>query len=279
VALLGVPFFNGPLRAAVEAVRADAAIVATPVECLADVARDLMALGVSRLLVEKPAALSVGQGEALLRAQEHYGAQVKVAYNRRFYTSVRTARNMIAASGERVSSIFFEFTEWPHVIEALHAPGPSLARLALTNSTHVIDLAFSIDSLPVVERSLFVQHGALAWHSAGSIFHGAGTTATPTPFSYIANWKAPGRWGVEWMTTSTRYIFRPLESLHIVRNCRTEVEAVTRDNDDDVRFKPGFLRQAEEFLGFSEGGFSPSLRETVALLRVVSRMAGYSDMP
>mgnify|MGYP003991786179 CR=1 FL=1 len=51
-------------------------------------------------------------------------------------------------------------------------------------------------------------------------------------FHCQANWDAPGRWGVEILTCKHRYIFRPLEKLHILKHNTVTVEYV--DIDDQI---------------------------------------------
>ena len=63
---------------------------------------------------------------------------------------------------------------------------------------HVVDLAFYLCGKPD-EISCYTT-GGLNWHSAASVFAGAGITKKNVLFSYNANWGAPGRWGVEIMT-------------------------------------------------------------------------------
>jgi hypothetical protein len=60
-----------------------------------------------------------------------------------------------------------------------------------------------------VELATFTA-GAFAWHPAASAFAGAGRTDRDVLFSYHSNWAAPGRWGLEVLTSKHRLIFRPL---------------------------------------------------------------------
>lgn len=272
----GTQFIGGQsLEDAVREFSPTHVVVATPVEELPSVANKLLDLGVLEILIEKPAVLDVQTGQELLcRAKEKH-ASIWVAYNRRFYASVRTAQKMIADSGETLLSIWFEFTEWAHVIEGLTNQSElTKARWLLANSMHVIDLAFFPCGLPKSESSMFVSSGGLSWHPDAAVFAGAGLAENGTPFAYCANWDAPGRWGLEWLTRSTRYIFRPMEKLQVMRRGSVGIEEVQLIDDLDQKFKPGVYLQDKAFV---EGDTSQlvALEQAVELVRLAGRMAGY----
>jgi predicted dehydrogenase len=269
---LGVAFSFGDLGETVKRFRPTHAIVAAPVDRLADMALQLSDLGVQALLVEKPAALDAKEA-ALLRTRLT-GRPVSVGYNRRFYGAVRKALAMMQERGEKITSVFFEFTEWADTVRALdNQSARTKAHWLLANSMHVIDLAFAPVGLPEIAKSSFHFGGALDWHPTSSVFVGSGITVNGVPFSYAANWDGPGRWGVEWITRSTRYIFRPMEKLHVVRRGSVAIEEVALDDDLDSKFKPGLYRQNRAFLLGDEP--CVSLSEALGHVTLASRMAGY----
>ena len=94
------------------------AIVATGIESLASVTESLLHYGVTSILVEKPAGVDVQQIEKTQKLAERNNANVFVAYNRRFYESVITAKKMIAEDGG-ATSLTYEITEWSHSIDKL----------------------------------------------------------------------------------------------------------------------------------------------------------------
>ena len=87
----------------------------------------------------------------------------------------------------------------------------------------------------------------LDWHEK-AIFSGAGITNKNVLFSYNANWKGPGRWGCEFITSKNRYIFRPLEVLQVQKLNQLSVEFVELDNKLDLDFKPGLYMQLKTYL-------------------------------
>lgn len=251
------------------------AIVATGVETLAETTQQLLTGGVKRILVEKPAALHLSE---LLQVQETAArceAQVHIAYNRRFYAATLHALAMIAEDGG-VQSCNFEFTEWGHIIEGL-SKGPGVKdRWFLCNSTHVVDLAFHLAGKP--RQVICHTSGSLPWHPAASVFAGAGVTDCGALFSYQANWNAPGRWGLEVLTTRRRLIFRPMETLQIMQKGSVLIEPVAIDDSLDKKFKPGLYEQTSRFLSGQTDRFC-TLDEHCDHWECYCRMAGYDQQP
>lgn len=223
----------------------DAAIVAVNVEFLSSAVIELINWGVKEILVEKPAGLNRGEISEVYGASERAVANVYVAYNRRFYASTQKALEIIKEDGG-VSSFNFEFTEWAFQIEKTsHAPEVKEEWL-LANSTHVIDLAFFLGGYP--KEMCSFNSGSLDWHSRASKYVGAGVTNKGIPFSYQANWDAPGRWAVEILTDEHRLYFKPMEKLAIQNKGSVVVEDVEIDDQLDIDFKPGLYKQVEAFL-------------------------------
>lgn len=275
----GAVFFaGGSLEDSVAVFSPSHAIVAAPVEDLSLLVQRLLDAGVREVLVEKPAVLDVRSGRRLQEHAVEKGARVVVGYNRRFYASVRTALAMLAQAGESVTSIWFEFTEWAHVIAGLTNQSPlTKERWLLANSMHVIDTALLPAGLPAKNEAIFVHGGSLDWHPTAAVFAGAGRAGNGTPFACCANWDAPGRWGVEWLTPSTRYIFRPMEKLQVMRRGSVAVEEVHLLDDFDQLFKPGVFLQDRAFLT-GDNQMLPDLQAAIALVALANRMAGYPEV-
>jgi predicted dehydrogenase len=225
----------------------DLAVVSVGAPELAAVTRALVEAGGKTILLEKPGGMNAAEISALAEIAGRHGARVVLAYNRRFYESVRTARRMIETDGGP-SSFAFEFTEWSHVIAKLDKQPAILDGWLLANSTHVIDLAFHLGGSPARMSCFVGGRGRLGWHPAGAAFCGAGTTQADVPFSYQADWAAPGRWAVEIMTAKHRYIFRPLEKLHIQKIGGVTAEELSLNDQLDQDFKPGLYRQMQSCL-------------------------------
>lgn len=221
------------------------AIVATGTEALMNTMLVVLRAGIARVLIEKPAAISI---EELLKNKsdlEPYMQSVYVAYNRRFYASVIEAQKLIDEDGG-LKSMNFEFTEWSHTIEPIYkAPGVK-ENWFFANSTHVVDLAFFLAGIPK-EWATFSEQGTLSWHSKSN-FTGAGKTEKGVLFSYMANWESAGRWGIELLTSKRRIYLKPLEEIRIQK-----IGTVTELKHDfvdtvDKQFKPGLYLQVREFV-------------------------------
>ena len=245
---LGLPVFRGGVGKWIlqrTGVLPGKAIVAIPSVEIGNVVEQLVHAGVRSILVEKPGGINAADVRSVARFVDVTGADVRVAYNRRFYASTQFAREIIQEDGG-VSSFHFEFTEWGRVVASSAVSPALLAEWFLNNSTHVADLAFHLGGWPV-QLSSFTA-GSTAWHPGSAVYAGAGIAETGALFSYQANWSAPGRWGVEVLTNSHRLIFRPMEKLQLQRLNSVAVEPVTIDENLDLRFKPGIYRQTEAFL-------------------------------
>jgi predicted dehydrogenase len=270
----GIPVFSGGLDAFLASAPKipTTAIVAVGVEGLAGTAMQLLNAGVRKVLLEKPGALHFSELKALSEKAKSVNAEVVIAYNRRMYAAVLAAQKMIEEDGG-IQSMHFEFTEWGHVIEGItKAPGVKEAWL-LGNSTHVIDLAFYLSGNPVELQVL--NSGGLAWHPSSAVFAGAGRTDQGVLFSYQANWDAPGRWGVEFLTRQRRLIFRPMETLQVMKRGSVSVEMVNIDDDIDKAYKPGLYRQVEKFLADDLDLSLCPLREQLARWPIYEEIAGY----
>ena len=219
------------------------AIVAVGVEELANTTIQLLEYGVKNILVEKPAGLNAKEIVQVANKTKKHSANVYVAYNRRFYSSVQKAKEIIEQDGG-VMSFNFEFTEWSHKIEKFEKAQELKNNWFLANSTHVVDLAFFLGGKPK-ELCCFTA-GGLDWHPSASIFSGAGITENKALFSYQANWEAPGRWGVEIITIKHRLIFRPLEKLQVKNMGNASLDFV--QNDDELDIYPHAMHPPLSFL-------------------------------
>lgn len=222
----------------------EAAIVATNLGSLAPNTIALLKYGVKRVLCEKPGFLYPEECENVAALAKEKEAEVYLAYNRRFFSSVLKAKEFIAEDGG-VSSFNFEFTEWGHVIAKYDKPQAELRNWFFANSSHVVDLAFFLGGEPL--QMDCHTSGKLSWHKP-AVFTGAGVTVTGALFSYQANWAAPGRWGVEVLTKQHRLYLRPLETLQIQQIGSVAINPVEIDDHLDKEYKPGFYLETKAFL-------------------------------
>lgn len=247
------------------------AIISVGVEHLVSVTKNTLSAGVKSILIEKPGALFFNEMEALNKLAKDAGADVYVAYNRRFYSSVSRLIDMAESDGG-IKTISFDFTEWSDKIASLEK-GPCVKeRWVLSNSTHVIDLAFFLAGKPR-ELSAFTG-GSLGWHEAASSFVGGGITENDILFSYRADWNAPGRWGLVAFTENYKLELLPLEGLLVTRRNTVQAKPVEIDDDDDKMYKPGLMSQVAAFLNRDDRRLC-SLEYQCEIYPYYTQIAGY----
>jgi predicted dehydrogenase len=234
------------------------AIVTVNAQNLAEVSAFLIQAGVRRLLVEKPAVLDLNELAQLQKVVAAQSADLRIAYNRRFMASALKASALIAEDGG-VLSVKCDFTEASRRIEALNKPRRELETWFYGNSTHVLDLAFHLFGPPSALSATVA--GSMPWHPAAAVFVGHGQNATGGLISWHANWAAPGRWGVEVMTAHRRLILQPMEKLRVQEQGSFAETEVALDETEDLRYKPGLLRQLRAFLYGEDDGRLPDLAE------------------
>lgn len=221
------------------------AIVSTPVDALAPNTKALIAAGIKNILVEKPAGLTPEETQDLSDFAAANDAHVYVAYNRRFYASVMTAKKLIEADGG-ATSLRMEFSEYAFRIKDVPTASHIKSQWLYANSTHVLDMGFFLAGYP--KEILGMQAGGSDWHPAGSQFVGHGSLENGGLFSYHADWDAAPRWMVEVMTPKRTLMFNPLEKLNERSTEGFAITPVELEDDLDSRYKPGLFAQTEAFL-------------------------------
>ena len=249
------------------------AIVAVGIEQLANVTEDLIRAGTKRILLEKPGALNLEEIYSLNFLANEKNVEVLIAYNRRFYHSVQQLQKFIIEDGG-VLSINFEFTEWAHKIKPLVKSFGVKERWLIGNSSHVIELVFHLCGKPMDWKCW--HRGSLDWHPTSARFCGSGITDKGVMFSYLSDWQAPGRWGLELMTAKRRFILRPMEELQVIKLGSILVEKINPENQIDKDFKPGLFQQTKKFLEGKNHLFC-TLSEQSENMKIYSKMAGYSN--
>lgn len=217
----------------------DLCIIACSIPTLYNAAVNVLELGVKKILCEKPLSFSINEISDIKQKCQQNEAIFAVAYNRRFYSSLENAIKLIQEDGG-ISSLHFDFSEWQKHYEPSEFNSDELSRnWLIANSTHVIDMAFSLIGRPKELKVLKADHN--------SLYIGMGISEKNIPFSYHSNWCSGGRWGLEVMTPKRKIILRPLEVLQYQLKHSMEVSAQDKDIID-IDYKPGLVKMVKDML-------------------------------
>lgn len=249
----------------------DRAIVAVGVEQILNCTYELVKFGLKDILVEKPGGLNYDEVSELSNLAKSKSLNIFIGYNRRCFASVIKAKEIIEADGG-LTSFNFEFTEWSHKIRDLQKADGVKDQWLLANSSHVIDLAFYIGGLPKNISCYKAGRGEIDWHPDAARYTGAGITEDNVLFNYQANWNAPGRWRVEFLTRKHRLYLAPLEKLQIQEIGSIAVSDVNGiDYSIDERYKPGLYLQVNAFLTKNDS-YKNSIGECLKSLSAVKKI-------
>lgn len=251
-----------------------AAIVAVGIEALTETCVDLLRYGVKNILQEKPGIGWLNEINILVDEVANAKANVLLAYNRRFYSSVIKLEELLREDGG-VGSFNFEFTEWSHTIAPLKKTKVEHNTWFMGNSSHVIDTAFFLGGFPVSISAYHKGENKQLWHPSGSIYAGAGISETGALFSYQANWNAPGRWAVEMLTEKHRFYLKPMEALQVQELGSVAINPIKIDNHLDTEFKPGFYLEVSSFLKHDFSRFCSIKEQQKHIDSFYKLMSGY----
>ena len=254
------------------------AIIAVSVENLYEVTKFILSKKCPFILLEKPATLSSKESYNLNNLAIENNCEIKIAYNRRFYQSIITLKDILKTEVPLCAN--FEFTEWAHTIN-LNQNQNVLSKWAISNSSHVFDtIRYLLGDFNQI-NSLVLHKNKLNWHQTSSTFVGSGYCGN-VPVSYATSWLSPGRWGIEIMTQNARYKLSPMEKLQKLNHKTVNWLECELDYSMDLNFKPGLLKMVKNFIHkYVEkntknlDGDLPSLIENGALLSSIELMAGY----
>ena len=247
------------------------AIVAVGINELASVSKLLILSGITEIFIEKPGGVNYSEINDLKTFADKYKSNLYLAYNRRFFSSVIKLKDLILVDGG-VRCFHFEFTEWSHQIEKLSLNKDVLSNWVLSNSSHILDLAFYLGGNPLEFKNW--KKGSTSWHKTSSYFAGAGITNKGALFSYIADWESAGRWKIEIFTKNNKYILCPLEELKIINIGSVVIENVDIDDTYDKKHKPGFFLQTQAFINNDTKNLC-SLDQQINNFDIYYKIAGY----
>jgi len=221
----------------------DAAVVSCGHHFTVEIAIAVLSTG-RPCLIEKPVGFSASETESVLDTANKAGTWGMVAVNRRFYSIIQRARELIAESGG-LRAIRVEHTEWMHQSAGWGLVDDLLDRYFFINGIHLLDtmchLAGPPESTDAVARMFPGRrnaYDAMFRFSSGAIGH------------YSGQWYAPGRWALDLFAEDLRITFPRMEEAFIQRTGK-DPEPLLLD-EIDQKFKPGFYRQMQAFVEKAE---------------------------
>jgi len=253
----------------------DLVVIATPIDSLLSVCRHVLAFGYRNILLEKPGSLWSSELKFFADEVEHYGAHIRLAYNRHVFPNLILLEQLAAAEGG-ITSCRYTFTEWVDKIDFTKASIDVYRRWGISNSLHPIGMAHRLIGMPV---ELSTQRGGtLDWHPSGARFSGSGLTDRGVVFAYDADWESAGRWSVEVRTTENAYRMVPLEDLEVCRRGSVQWNPVAFD----TAFADVKAGVAEELAVMLEPSLEsmlplPTLAEGIRLARLGEQIFGYES--
>jgi predicted dehydrogenase len=251
----------------------DGVMVLVAPEAMASVARDCLVYG-RPLFLEKPPALSVSEAEELASIAGRHGVPTVVGLNRRFYSTVASARRAIAARG-RLLGIHVDA---PENLARLKAAGRSeavLSRLVHANGIHAVDLLRSIGGK--VLRVDALRSGARdrdETSAAALVEFEDGVIG-----QYASHWGSAGSWRLTLYGRDVKAVLDPLERGFVLE--RDGAERPLDIDPVDEEFKPGFLRQAHAFVDVVRTGRpapppAADLADAVTSMELGARIMGHA---
>jgi predicted dehydrogenase len=249
----------------------DLVIIATPIPILINATQLCIDNGQDNILIEKPGSLY--SNELLSLSKTCKDKKIRVGYNRLVYPNLHKLKKLINSEGG-VTSCRFTFTEWLDRIEFEKDELIVHQRWGISNSLHLISMAFDIIGLP--KEITTIQSGKIDWHDSGSQFIGCGISENNIPFTYHADWGSGGRWGIEIFTKENSYLLIPLEELYICKKFTGTIVPV----EFDVAFpdvKLGIPEEIAIMLDNTSGLDLVTLEYAAKLNQITEKIMGYSS--
>ena len=262
---------GGFMKCLKEIPKSDLAIIACPQLLTIDALNEVLKYEHQNILVEKPGSLHHTELSSI--GKKYQKRKIKVAYNRSAYPSLHKLKMLVKKEGG-ITSCKFTFTEWLDRIDFKKDPKEVYDYWGISNSLHVISMAFDIIGMP--KKMNVMQSGKLKWHKAGKIFVGSGISEQNIPFSYHADWGSGGRWGIEIMTKNNSYRLMPLEELEVCATGKTIWKSVKLDTCfNDV--KQGVAEELSIMLSNNKkmNSILPNLEEVSKLNKIAMKIFGY----
>lgn len=225
---------------------------------------------IKNILVEKPGAKNIHELKKLQKIELQSKSKIYIAYNRRFYESVKFVKDLVKKD-KGIISTSFSFTEWIDKIESAKFEKYLKKKWFYFNSLHLIDLIFYLIGDP---KLIFSKSAKKNKNFTRSLYLGFGVSKKNIHFSYHSNWESAGRWSIFLFTKKRNIILSPLEQVQIQNRNSIKIEFLKFNSKRDEKFKPGIPGMIDCFLSSKKDLMK--LKEYIQKFKVYSKIAGYN---
>ncbi|MEJ8544096.1 Gfo/Idh/MocA family protein [Brevibacillus borstelensis] len=194
------------------------------------------------LLIEKPPGVTIKQANDLAESARKYNTSIMVGFNRRFYSVVRQAQNVIAEAGGLLGMRMDVFERYRMLRENQY-PSEKLELLFEGNSIHCIDLIRYYCGDPLRVSAFLNKESVEPFdHRYSALI----VSDSNIPVTFQAYWHALGNWNYELYIPDGRITFSNLEEACVQFRKRESFRLVP--DEADLAAKPGFVEQLTYFV-------------------------------
>ena len=225
---------------------------------------------IQNILIEKPGAKNIHELKKLQKIESRSKSKIYIAYNRRFYESVKFVKDLVKKD-KGITSTTFSFTEWIDKIKSAKFEKYLMKKWFYFNSLHLIDLIFYLIGDP---KLIFSKSDKKNKNFTKSLYLGFGISKKNIHFSYHSNWESAGRWEILLYTKKRKVILSPLEKVQIQNRNSAKIEFLKFNSMRDEKFKPGIPGMIDSFLSSKKDLMK--LKEYIQKFIVYNKIAGYN---
>jgi len=227
------------------------------------------------ILVEKPVSFNSHDIKKIIRNSHN---MIMVGYNRRFYKTVNTVKNLITNDGKSV-------------IASMVAPESTNIRNFFANTTHSLDL------LRYIFGEIKLQHvQKLLVHNTLKGVVATFSTEKQDIIQFTGNWNASDNFSLSVFQDRKKFELKPYEELNIydgidiieptftnpIRKYIPKLSNKINLDPIDKKIKPGFYQQSNAFLELirkkTKTNSSASLNDALKAIELCEKLVGkYND--
>lgn len=237
------------IRELYETTNADLVVVAVNVEQTANVLLDCARYPWT-ILVEKPLGINLAESLKLRDQLGENTRRIFVAFNRRHYSTFLKINQIIGDdSNQRIIKVIDQEDQFAALLARIDKL--TVENWMFANSIHLIDLLRQFARGKVVEIEKKSK-----WKSMSNMKHQVRIKFESGDLGiYECQWNDAGPWSVSVEAGNISLLLKPLEKLLQISDSG-EFTDITPKSEWDLKFKPGFRRQAEMMVRQVEGKVS-----------------------